>query len=109
MYYVNHKLTTIPFDELENRSGDAGKLVKEYEEFKKDPKNKKKKLDAKSKAIRNMVAKIVGSVNDCNPGEGLPACHWHVYAGIGVLIGVLLVPSLAFWRLRASARGDRSP
>jgi hypothetical protein len=61
MYYVNHKLTMIPFDELKNRSGDAGKLVKEYEEFKKDPKNKTKKLDAKSKAIRNMVAKIVDS------------------------------------------------
>jgi hypothetical protein len=55
-----------------------------------------------------MLAKIIGSINDCNPGEGLPACNWHVYAGYGVLAGVLLIPSLAFWRLRASARGDRS-
>lgn len=58
--------------------------------------------------LGTMLAKIIGSINDCNPGEGLPACDWHVYAGYGVLAGVLLIPSLAFWRLRASARGDRS-
>ncbi|MFN9214960.1 MAG: hypothetical protein ACK6DK_10390 [Gemmatimonadota bacterium] len=59
--------------------------------------------------LGTLVAKIGGSGNAGNPGDGLPACPWPVYAGIGVLIGVLLVPSLAFWRLRASARGDRSP
>lgn len=57
--------------------------------------------------LGTMVAKILGSVRNCDPGEGLPACDWHVYAGLGILIGVVVVPSLAFWRLRASARADR--
>ncbi|MDX2184170.1 MAG: hypothetical protein SFW08_09315 [Gemmatimonadaceae bacterium] len=58
--------------------------------------------------LGTMVSKFVGSYNNCNPGEGLPACDWHIYAGIGAVLGVMLIPSLAFWRLRASARGDRS-
>ena len=49
------------------------------------------------------VAKMVGSFRGCNPGPDLPACDWHVYAGIGMLIGVLTLPTLALMRLR---RGD---
>ena len=51
------------------------------------------------------VAKVVGSFRGCKPPEGLPACDWHVYAGIGMLIGILTLPVLALSRLR---RGDRS-
>ena len=58
--------------------------------------------------LGTMLAKIVGSITDCNPGEGLPACNWNQYAFSGALLGAVLIPSLAFWRLRASARGDRS-
>ena len=50
------------------------------------------------------VAKMVGSFRGCKPPEGLPACDWHVYAGIGMLIGMLTLPVLAITRLR---RGDR--
>ena len=48
------------------------------------------------------VAKVVGSIRGCQPMEGLPACDWHVYAGIGMLIGVLTLPFLALRRLRRS-------
>jgi hypothetical protein len=48
------------------------------------------------------VAKVVGSFRGCQPLEGLPACDWHVYAGIGMLIGVLTLPFLALRRLRRS-------
>lgn len=58
--------------------------------------------------LGTMVAKIVGSVRNCDPGEGLPACDWHLFALPAALVGFLVIPSLAFWRLRASARGDRS-
>jgi hypothetical protein len=51
------------------------------------------------------VAKVVGSFRGCKPPEGLPACDWHVYAGIGMLIGILTLPVLALSRLR---RGDRN-
>jgi hypothetical protein len=57
--------------------------------------------------LGTIIAKFVGSFNNCDPGEGLPACDWPVYAGIGMLVGVVLVPALAFWRLRASAQADR--
>lgn len=50
------------------------------------------------------VAKMVGSFRNCEPPEGLPACDWHVYAGIGMLIGILTLPVLALSRLRRSDR-----
>jgi MFS family permease len=50
-----------------------------------------------------LIAKVVGSFRGCNPGPELPACDWQVYAGIGMLIGVLTLPVLALSRLR---RGD---
>ena len=48
------------------------------------------------------VGKVVGSIRGCNPGPELPACDWHVYAGVGMLIGVLTLPVLALNRLRRS-------
>ncbi|MEO8576056.1 MAG: hypothetical protein ABI556_05115 [Gemmatimonadales bacterium] len=53
------------------------------------------------------IAKIVGSIRGCKPIEGLPACDWHVYAGIGMLIGVLTLPVLALRRLRQSDSATR--
>ena len=53
------------------------------------------------------IAKMVGSIRGCNPGPELPACDWHVYAGIGMLIGVLTLPVLALNRLRRADKADR--
>ncbi|MEO8194459.1 MAG: hypothetical protein ABI681_11470 [Gemmatimonadales bacterium] len=50
-----------------------------------------------------MVAKMVGSFRGCKPLPELPACDWHVYAGIGMLIGVVTLPALALTRVW---RGD---
>ena len=50
-----------------------------------------------------LVAKVVGSVRGCQPEPELPACDWHVYALLGMLIGALTLPVLALQRLR---RGD---
>ena len=52
-----------------------------------------------------LVAKMVGSFRGCKPEPELPACDWHVYAGIGMLIGLLTLPVLALSRLRRSERG----
>ena len=52
-----------------------------------------------------LVAKMVGSFRGCKPAPELPACDWHVYAGIGMLIGLLTLPVLALSRLRRSERG----
>jgi MFS family permease len=49
------------------------------------------------------IAKVVGSFRGCQPPEGLPACDWHLYAGVGMLIGVLTLPALALNRLRRRA------
>ena len=47
-----------------------------------------------------LIAKIVGSVRGCAPGsEGQP-CDWHIYAGVGAVIGAISLPTLALWRLR---------
>lgn len=49
--------------------------------------------------IAVMVGKFVGSIQGCQPTEGLPACNWWVYAGIGAVIGALTLPVLALKRL----------
>jgi hypothetical protein len=46
-----------------------------------------------------LIAKIVGSVQRCKPPEGLPACNWWVYAGVGAVLGALTLPVLALSRL----------
>ena len=56
--------------------------------------------------IAVMVGKFVGSVQGCKPPEGLPACNWWVYAGIGAVVGALTLPVLALRRLnRSRAKG----
>ncbi len=54
-----------------------------------------------------MVAKIVGSFRGCQPAEGLPACDWHVYAGIGMLVGVITLPLLIVRRMRQKSEAER--
>ena len=49
-----------------------------------------------------LIAKIVGSARNYEPATGLPACDWHVYAGVGMLIGAVTLPVLALIRLRSS-------
>jgi hypothetical protein len=46
-----------------------------------------------------LVAKVVGIMQGCRPGEGLPACNWWVYAGVGAVLGALTLPVLALSRL----------
>ena len=53
-----------------------------------------------------LVAKVIGSAQGCQPPEGLPACNWYVYAGIGALIGALTLPVLALRRLTQTRAGE---
>jgi hypothetical protein len=46
-----------------------------------------------------LVAKVVGIMQGCRPAEGLPACNWWVYAGVGAVLGMLTLPVLALSRL----------
>ena len=48
------------------------------------------------------IAKVVGSVQRCEPPQGVPACNWPVYAVIGMGVGALTLPSLVMWRLTRS-------
>ncbi|HEY1952552.1 MAG TPA: hypothetical protein VGG76_07080 [Gemmatimonadaceae bacterium] len=54
--------------------------------------------------IAVMIGKLVGSVQGCKPIEGLPACNWWVYAGVGAVIGALTLPVLVLRRLNKSRR-----
>jgi hypothetical protein len=55
--------------------------------------------------IAVLVGKFVGSMQGCKPPEGLPACNWWVYAGIGAVIGALTLPVLALRRLSGIRSG----
>ena len=46
------------------------------------------------------IAKLVGGVTQCQPPEGLPACHTFEYLLVGAVIGLVLLPSVVVWRLR---------
>ena len=55
--------------------------------------------------IAVLIGKLVGYVQVCKPPEGLPACNWWVYAGIGAVVGALTLPVLALTRLSRSRAG----
>jgi hypothetical protein len=46
-----------------------------------------------------LIGKFVGSAQGCQPPEGLPACNWWMYAGVGALLGAVTLPVLALRRL----------
>ena len=50
--------------------------------------------------IAVFIGKIVEGLRGCTPAEGLPICHWHVYAAIGMVIGATLLPAVALMKLR---------
>ncbi len=49
--------------------------------------------------IAVLVGKLVGYMQGCKAPEGLPACNWWVYAGIGAIVGALTLPVIALTRL----------
>ena len=55
--------------------------------------------------IAVFVGKVVGSFQGCRPPEGLPACNWWVYAGIGAVTGALTLPAVVLIRLNQPQAG----
>jgi hypothetical protein len=55
--------------------------------------------------IAVLIGKFVGSMQGCEPPQGLPACNWWVYAGIGAVLGALTLPVLALRRLNRPRLG----
>lgn len=55
--------------------------------------------------ITLLLARGVDIIRRCAPAEGLPVCgNWAIYAGIGGLVGAILLPTMVFIRLlRADA------
>src|SRR5579871_6122520 len=47
-----------------------------------------------------LVARIYSWVNRCPYQEGMPACNWWVFAGVGGLIGAITLPVLVLRRLK---------
>ncbi|MDQ6829590.1 MAG: hypothetical protein M3081_12040 [Gemmatimonadota bacterium] len=58
--------------------------------------------------IGALVAKTVGSIQQCKPLEGFPACNFEPYFQAGSGIGLILLPGLIVWRMWQSdaARGN---
>ena len=56
--------------------------------------------------IAVLIAKVVGNVRGCVPEQGLPACDWHLYAGVGGALGALVLAGGVLWMAR---RRDRTP
>ncbi|HET7585985.1 MAG TPA: hypothetical protein VFK13_13800 [Gemmatimonadaceae bacterium] len=58
--------------------------------------------------IAVLIAAIVGWFTRCTPPEGLPACGTIDYLLIGAVAGMVLLPTVAFWRLRRAAATQRN-
>ena len=56
--------------------------------------------------IAVLIGKLAGSMQGCRPAEGLPACNWWVYAGVGALLGGVSLPLLALRRLNRSKSNE---
>jgi hypothetical protein len=55
-----------------------------------------------------LVSKAVQVVTNGPQCAGIPTCDWNVYAGWGMLVGVLTLPILTFLRLRQHGSGTGS-
>ena len=47
-----------------------------------------------------LVARVYSWMSKCPYMEGLPACHWEVFAGVGGLIGAITLPVLVLRRMK---------
>jgi hypothetical protein len=52
------------------------------------------------------VGWIVGHLTGCRPPAGFPICSFHLYWVPGMVIGAILLPTLAISRLRRSGGGS---
>jgi hypothetical protein len=57
--------------------------------------------------IAVLSAKVVGGVLGCRPPEGLPACNTFEFLSAGGLLGMVLLPAVAIWRIRQSDAAGR--
>lgn len=53
--------------------------------------------------IAVLMGKGVDMATRCAPGEGLPACNWHIYWLVGGLLGAIFLPAVVLIKL---LRGD---
>jgi len=51
-----------------------------------------------------LVAKVVGAAQNCRAPAGFPACHTFEFLYPGALIGLIGLPVLSVYRLRAGRR-----
>jgi hypothetical protein len=55
--------------------------------------------------IAVLVAKIVGFVTKCPGGSRGEPCSWWIYARVGMILGAVLLPTIALWKLRRGSAG----
>ena len=57
--------------------------------------------------IAVLVAKIVGAIRGCTPDAetGAP-CGWFTYAVFGALTGLIVIPTVAIWRMRQGEQSE---
>jgi hypothetical protein len=57
--------------------------------------------------IAVLVAKIVGAIRGCVPDAetGAP-CGWFIFAAWGAVSGLIILPSVAIWRMRHGKRRE---
>ena len=58
--------------------------------------------------IAVLVSKVVAFFTKAPKCPDIPTCDWHVYAGVGALLGALSLPTLVLRRLSQPAPSDHN-
>jgi hypothetical protein len=56
-----------------------------------------------------LIGKVVGAVQKCPSGDNGQPCNWQVYALVGMIVGLVSLPTIALWRMRSSRSAASNP
>lgn len=58
--------------------------------------------------VAALLSKFYAFVTKSADCDGIPACNWYIWAGIGGLIGAVTLPLMVLWVLGKPAKGKKS-
>jgi hypothetical protein len=58
--------------------------------------------------VAALLSKFYAFVTKSTECDGIPACNWYIWAGIGGLVGAVTLPLMVLWVLGKPAKGRKS-
>jgi hypothetical protein len=58
--------------------------------------------------VAALLSKLFAFVTKARECDGIPACNWYIWAGIGGVAGAVSLPIMVLWVLGKPAKGGKS-